>query len=95
MTRHNHRRKNTKRKPPVDSARLGTAMIHAIVSESQTREGDRVVINAIKDSVWYFMNTMHPQDDKVHWATAGILAAYNLGRWGAKNAVNKKKVETP
>jgi hypothetical protein len=94
MTRHNHRH-NSKKKPPAANVNIGTAMIQALVANSQTRDEDKVAINAMKDSVWHYMNSQHKQTDKVHWAAAGMLAAYNLGRWGTKIPPIKKKVETP
>jgi len=94
MTRHNHRRKS-KKKPPTANANIGTAIIQALVSNSETREEDRMAINAMKDSVWHYMNSLHTQNDKVHWAAAGMLAAYNLGRFGTKIPTGDRRVETP
>lgn len=99
MSRLNHTRKqkNKKKKyPPVGSAEIGTAIIIALVQDSETREEDRIAINAIRNSVWQKMNSgKFKQSDKVHWASAGILAAYNLGRTGIRIPAGQKKVKTP
>jgi hypothetical protein len=98
MSRLNHTRKRKSKKnkyPPVGSAEIGTAIIISLVQDSKTREEDRAAINAIRDSVWQRMNSESTQNDKVHWATAGILAAYNLGKTGIKIPSGQKKVATP
>lgn len=92
MTRHNHRIK--KLKPPSPSAKMGTAIIQSLVANSSTREEDRLVLNAMKDSVWYIFLSNKNVDDKIYWAAAGILAAYNLGRTGIDIPVDAKKMET-
>lgn len=95
MTRHNRKRKVDKR-PPKTNANIGTAIIHSLVSNSETREEDRAALMAIKDSVWHYLNSPYNQDDKTYWAIAGMLAAYNLGKLGLKSIpIAKKKVETP
>lgn len=97
MTRHNHEHKSkTKMKPSPINVSLGTTIIHSLVSNSQTREEDRVAINAMKESVWFYMNSAYTQNDKIHWAAAGMLAAYNLGRWGVKIPTGKEQeTKTP
>ena len=96
MTRHNRRnRKKKTKKPPVGSAEIGTAIIFALVQNSETRDEDKMPINAMKDSVWQKINSDSPTGDKTYWAAAGMLAAYNLGRWGVKIPVSQNKVETP
>lgn len=93
MTRHNHKRNNLK--PPSSNAKVGTALIHSLVANSSTREEDRLILNAMKDSVWYVFRSQKNVSDKIHWAAAGMLAAYNLGRTGLKIPVEAKKAKTP
>jgi len=95
MTRHNRKRKKKSKHPPIGNAEIGTAIIFGLVENSETREEDKMALNAMKDSVWQKINSKHAQAAKVHWAAAGMLAAYNLGRWGTKIPPTEKKVETP
>lgn len=95
MKRRKQKRKTEKQKrPPVKNADIGTVLIHSLVENSETREEDRVALNAIKDSVWSVYKSKNTSGAKVHWAAAGILAAYNLGRMGITIPTGEKKVKS-
>ena len=78
--------KNNKRpqKPSPQNAMLGTALITNFVKNAKTKEEDRPILEAIKDSVWSSLNGKQANDQKLYWAAAAILAAYSLGREGLK-----------
>lgn len=90
-----NRKGKKKRHPPVKNADIGTVLIHSLVENSETREEDRMALVAIKDSVWSVLESKNTTGAKVHWAAAGILAAYNLGKEGLKLPTGEKKAETP
>ena len=72
------------KKPPPQSARLGTALILGLVKNGTAKEEHKPILEAIKDSVWASLRSNHPADQKAYWAAGAILAAYNLGNEGIK-----------
>lgn len=88
------RRAKKQKHAPIKNADIGTVLIHSLVENSETKEEDRIVLNAIKDSVWSVYESRNTLGAKVHWAAAGILAAYNLGKTGINIPTGKKKAES-
>ncbi len=95
MKRKKGKRQTKKQKhAPVRNADIGTVLIHSLVEDSETRAEDKIALNAIKDSVWSVYESENTLGAKVHWAAAGILAAYNLGKMGINIPTGEKKAES-
>ena len=74
------------KKPPPQSALLGSSLIVNFVKGFEAREEDKPILEAIKDSVWRTLRSNQPAEQKAYWAAAAILASYNFGREGLKLA---------
>ena len=84
------KRKRKVKRPPESSVKLGTSLILGLVSESSTREEDRIALNAIKDSAWNTILNERQVNTKVYWTASAILAAYNLGKEGLNLPIKEK-----
>jgi hypothetical protein len=82
--RKNKKKKEGIKKPPPQSARLGTALILSLVKNGTAKEEHKPILEAIKDSVWTSLRSNYSADQKAYWTAGAILADYNLGNEGIK-----------
>ena len=82
--RKSKKKKQSIKKPPPQSARLGTALILGLVKNGTAKEEHKPILEAMKDSVWASLRSNNSAEQKAYWAAGAILAAYNLGNEGIK-----------